>query len=195
MKKLMTFFALISIIILAIPINCYSWGPGTDRGTILAKSDPFRDYYLANYPSSRGPLFNEYGLPRNIPTGVLQAYNYAQHYGWNQPYNYSRNQPFYVPSFNNYNYFSPGQPFFNAFGSQDSPYQAEAGNYGNFKFTTYADYIPSNIMNMPPVTSGAKYIATPHAIIWSNVSYPNGIPEGPFGTIFGNDPFGDDDDD
>ena len=48
---------------------------------------------------------------------------------------------------------------------------------------------------MPPVTSGAKYIATPHAIIWSNVSYPNGIPEGPYGTIFGDDPFGNDDED
>jgi len=193
MKKLMPFFALINIIILTIPINSYGWLTGFEEG----KNDPFQIYYYGQYlPSLRDSnLISPYGIPNNIPTGVLQAYNYAQHYGWNQPFNFGRNQPFYVPSFNNYNYFSQGQPFFNAFGSQDSPYQAETGNYGNFKFTTYADYVPSNIMNMPPVTSGAKYIATPHAIIWSNVSYPNGIPEGPFGTIFGSDPFGNDDED
>lgn len=188
MKKLMTFFVLISIIILAIPINSYGWAAGTERSVMLEKTDPFSAYYYAHYlPSlyNSNNLTGHYGIYSNVPASNIL--NYAQLY--------DRNQPFYVPSFNNYNYFSAVQPFFNAFGSQDSPYQAEAGNYGNFKFTTYADYLSPNIMNMPPVTNGAKYIATPHAIIWSNVSYPNGIPEGPFGTIFGNDPFGNDDDD
>ena len=122
-----------------------------------------------------------------MPTG---AYNHARLYGWNQP--------FYFLSFNNYNYPSLGQHLFSGYGTQDyTPSSAEAEHYSSFnnRFTTYADFLPSNIMNMPPMTGDAKYIATPHMIIWSNVVYPNGIPEGPYGTLFGSDPFGNDDED
>ena len=90
------------------------------------------------------------------------------------------------------------ESIFSGYGTQDyTPSSAEAEHYSSFnnRFTTYADFLPSNIMNMPPMTGDAKYIATPHTIIWSNVVYPNGIPEGPYGTLFGSDAFGNDDED
>lgn len=155
MKKLMTFFALISIIILAIPINCYSWGPGSERSVILEKSDPFFDYLFANSPSSRGPLFNQYGAYRNIPTGVFQAYDYARHYGsnqpynynygWNQPYSYGWNQPYSYGWNQPYNYdYDDGLESYRAdtYDSDDSDLRQNLPyNYGPGTFPRW-DYLP-----------------------------------------------------
>ncbi len=107
MKKLMTFFALVSIIILAIPINSYGWLTGFEGG----KNDPFQIYYYGQYlPSLRDSnliteygTFSEYGiLPNNMPNGPIL--NHAQLYGGNQPYNNNWNQSYGYGGNQPYNY-------------------------------------------------------------------------------------------
>ena len=192
-RQLIIFFAITVIIILTISINSYSWIGDSD-------TNQYKQFYLPQVP----PVLFDFNnlISQGYPSNGI--YSTLGHLGGMQSYNYGWNQSLGNPSFNNYNYYSFRPYSLNGYynsmttfaPSQDyNPSQAEVGDYGNFQFTTYADYLPSNIMNMPPMTGDAKYIATPHAIIWSNAVYPNGIPEGPYGTLFGNDPFGNDDDD
>lgn len=155
MKKLMTFFALISIIILTIPVNSYGWLTGFE-----GSDDPFLHHFYGHYlPSLRGSnLINEYGAYRNMPTG---AYNYAQAqvYGWNQPYNYNYgwNQPY------NYDYDDALDSYrADTYDSDDSDWRQNLPyNYGRPGTFSLWDY--------PPYSNPSYYIfgiEEPH--LWQN---------------------------
>ena len=92
MKRLIAFFATISISVLTIPINSYA-----QYSQYLA---PFYNYQPYSY--SWNQPYN-YGWNWNQPFSY--GWNqYPYNYGWNQPYNYDEDENPYVVSYVVYHY-------------------------------------------------------------------------------------------